>query len=79
MSIDDAVVLYVISAPFWPIFSNQENMTFDLVSLAFVLCSFLSLGLIIIPERKDKSVTENSCHRRHFFLSGGCELTGSSP
>ncbi|KAK3773398.1 hypothetical protein RRG08_014268 [Elysia crispata] len=45
-------VLYVISAPIWPIFSNQENMTFDLVSLAIVLCSFLSMGLIIILEEK---------------------------
>ncbi|KAK3773815.1 hypothetical protein RRG08_009763, partial [Elysia crispata] len=43
-------VLYVISAPIWLIFSDQENTTFELVSLAIVLCSFLSMGLIIIPE-----------------------------
>ncbi|KAK3768877.1 hypothetical protein RRG08_021885 [Elysia crispata] len=30
-------VLYVISAPISPIFSKQENTTFDLVSLAIVL------------------------------------------
>ncbi|KAK3735629.1 hypothetical protein RRG08_027925 [Elysia crispata] len=47
-------VLYVISAPIWPIFSNQENTTFDLVSLVIVLCSFLSMGLIIIPEQHPK-------------------------
>ncbi|KAK3773399.1 hypothetical protein RRG08_014268 [Elysia crispata] len=49
---NNSPVLYVISAPIWPIFSNQENMTFDLVSLAIVLCSFLSMGLIIILEEK---------------------------
>ena len=32
-------VLYVISAPISPIFSKQENRTFDLVSLAIVLCT----------------------------------------
>ena len=32
-------VLYVISAPISPIFSKQENTTFDLVSLAIVLCT----------------------------------------
>ncbi|KAK3698502.1 hypothetical protein RRG08_053469 [Elysia crispata] len=44
------MVLYVISAPIRPIFSDQENTTFELVSLAIVFCSFLSMGLIIIPE-----------------------------
>ncbi|KAK3768688.1 hypothetical protein RRG08_001845 [Elysia crispata] len=48
--INNVVVLYVISAPIWLIFSDQENTTFELVSLAIVLCSFLSMGLIIIPE-----------------------------
>ena len=43
-------MLYVIGAPIRPIFSNQENTTFELVSLAIVCCSFLSMGLIIIPE-----------------------------
>ncbi|KAK3803190.1 hypothetical protein RRG08_024103 [Elysia crispata] len=43
-------VLHVISAPIWPIFNDQENTAFELVSLAIVLCRFLSMGLIIIPE-----------------------------
>ncbi|KAK3698501.1 hypothetical protein RRG08_053469 [Elysia crispata] len=50
------MVLYVISAPIRPIFSDQENTTFELVSLAIVFCSFLSMGLIIIPERDGQMV-----------------------
>ncbi|KAK3792264.1 hypothetical protein RRG08_007343 [Elysia crispata] len=48
-------VLCVITAPISIIFSNQEKTTFDLVSLAIVLCSFLSMGLIIIPERNGQA------------------------
>ena len=40
----------VASAPISLIFSNQEKETFDLVSLAIVLCSFLSADLIIVQE-----------------------------
>ncbi|KAK3759627.1 hypothetical protein RRG08_008209 [Elysia crispata] len=43
-------MLFVITAPISLIFGNQENMTFDFVSLAIVLCSILSVGLIIVPE-----------------------------
>ncbi|KAK3739792.1 hypothetical protein RRG08_033939 [Elysia crispata] len=57
---NNSPVLYVISSPIWPIFSNQENTTFDLVSLAFVLCSFLSMGLIIIPETWKRNFMERS-------------------
>ncbi|KAK3787204.1 hypothetical protein RRG08_053314 [Elysia crispata] len=30
--------------------NNQENAPFDFTSLAIVLCSILSMGLMIIPE-----------------------------
>ncbi|KAK3748876.1 hypothetical protein RRG08_000550, partial [Elysia crispata] len=43
-------VLYVISANLSGPSSAMRNATFGLVSLAIVLCSFLSMGLIIIPE-----------------------------
>ncbi|KAK3752042.1 hypothetical protein RRG08_059510, partial [Elysia crispata] len=49
-------VLCIITAPISLIFSNQEKATFDLVSPAIVLCSFLSMGLIIIPERDGQMV-----------------------
>ncbi|KAK3768189.1 hypothetical protein RRG08_031726 [Elysia crispata] len=42
-------VLSVITTTISPIFSNQENATFDLVSIAILLCSFLSMGLIFVP------------------------------
>ncbi|KAK3782044.1 hypothetical protein RRG08_066442 [Elysia crispata] len=32
------------------IYDNQEKVTFDFVSLASMLCSFLSMGLIFVPE-----------------------------
>ncbi|KAK3793383.1 hypothetical protein RRG08_050224 [Elysia crispata] len=35
---------------------NNEKVTFDLVSLVIVLCGFLSMGLIIVPERDDQMV-----------------------
>ncbi|KAK3789006.1 hypothetical protein RRG08_045675, partial [Elysia crispata] len=46
-------VLCVITDPIALIFSKQEKATFDLVSLAIVLCSFLSAGLIIVTEMED--------------------------
>ncbi|KAK3803328.1 hypothetical protein RRG08_031554 [Elysia crispata] len=32
------------------IYHNQEKVTFDFVSLASMLCSFLSMGLVFVPE-----------------------------
>ncbi|KAK3769107.1 hypothetical protein RRG08_051567 [Elysia crispata] len=46
MSIYNVAVLCVNTTPF----SNQENTTFDFVSLAIALCSFMSMGLIIVLE-----------------------------
>ncbi|KAK3728690.1 hypothetical protein RRG08_041874 [Elysia crispata] len=53
MSIYNVVVLCVITAPISLIISNQENATFAFVSLAIVLCSFLSMGLIFVPKIKE--------------------------
>ncbi|KAK3801418.1 hypothetical protein RRG08_035169 [Elysia crispata] len=32
------------------IYHNQEKVTFDFVSLASMLCSFLSIDLVLVPE-----------------------------
>ncbi|GFS03758.1 metabotropic gamma-aminobutyric acid receptor [Elysia marginata] len=53
MSIYNVVVLCVITAPISLIISNQENATFAFVSLAILLCSFLSMGLIFVPKIKE--------------------------
>ncbi|KAH9514527.1 Gamma-aminobutyric acid type B receptor subunit 1 [Bulinus truncatus] len=50
MSIYNVVVLCVITAPISLIIGNQEDATFAFVSLAIVLCSFLSMGLIFVPK-----------------------------
>ena len=39
-----------ITDPVALVSSNQEKGTFDLISLAIVLCSFLSADLIIVQE-----------------------------
>ena len=43
-------MLCVITDPVALVSSNQEKVTFDLVSLVIVLCSFLSADLIIVQE-----------------------------
>ncbi|KAK3720465.1 hypothetical protein RRG08_058354 [Elysia crispata] len=53
MSIYNVVRLCIITAPISLIFGNQENMTFDFVSLTVALCSILSMSLIIVPEMKE--------------------------
>ncbi|KAK3716730.1 hypothetical protein RRG08_064671 [Elysia crispata] len=53
MSIYNVVRLCVITASISLIFGNQENLTFDFVCLAIVLCSILSMGLFIVPEMKE--------------------------
>ncbi|KAK7094949.1 hypothetical protein V1264_006423 [Littorina saxatilis] len=50
MSIYNVVVLCVITAPISLIIGNQQDATFAFVSLAIVLCSFLSMGLIFVPK-----------------------------
>jgi gamma-aminobutyric acid type B receptor len=40
----------VITAPISLIIGNQQDATFAFVSLAIVLCSFLSMGLIFVPK-----------------------------
>ncbi|XP_041370051.1 gamma-aminobutyric acid type B receptor subunit 1-like [Gigantopelta aegis] len=50
MSIYNVVVLCVITAPISLIISHQEDATFAFCSLAIVLCSFLSMGLIFAPK-----------------------------
>ncbi|XP_025112675.1 gamma-aminobutyric acid type B receptor subunit 1-like [Pomacea canaliculata] len=50
MSIYNVVVLCVITAPISLIIGNQQDATFAFVSLAIILCSFLSLGLIFVPK-----------------------------
>ncbi|KAK0053837.1 gamma-aminobutyric acid type B receptor subunit 1 [Biomphalaria pfeifferi] len=50
MSIYNVVVLCVITAPISLIIGNQEDATFAFVSLAIILCSFLSMGLIFVPK-----------------------------
>ncbi|KAK3795699.1 hypothetical protein RRG08_021995 [Elysia crispata] len=42
-----------ITDPVALVSSNQEKGTFDLISLAIVLCSFLSADLIIVQEMED--------------------------
>ncbi|KAK3728980.1 hypothetical protein RRG08_028178 [Elysia crispata] len=46
-------VLCFIIDPVALVSSNQEKATFDLFSLAIVLCSFLSADLIIVQEMED--------------------------
>ncbi|CAG5115625.1 unnamed protein product, partial [Candidula unifasciata] len=53
MSIYNVVVLCVITAPISLIIGNQEDATFAFVSLAIILCSFLSMGLIFVPKVKE--------------------------
>ena len=55
-------VLYVISAPISPIFSKQENTTFDLVSLAIVLCT-CPLWASSLFERYCYDVLIVVCHK----------------
>ncbi|KAK3769113.1 hypothetical protein RRG08_051573 [Elysia crispata] len=50
MSIYNVAVLCVNTTPF----SNQENTTFYFVSLAIALCSFMSMGLIIVLEMEHR-------------------------
>nr|KAG5700492.1 hypothetical protein BaRGS_013979 [Batillaria attramentaria] len=47
---DSRFVLCVITAPISLIIGNQQDATFAFVSLAIVLCSFLSMGLIFVPK-----------------------------
>ncbi|KAL8578950.1 hypothetical protein ACOMHN_001912 [Nucella lapillus] len=55
MSIYNVVVLCVITAPISLIIGNQQDATFAFVSLAIVLCSFLSMGLIFVPKMLELS------------------------
>ena len=55
-------VLYVISAPISFIFSKQENTTFDLVSLAIVLCT-CPLWASSLFERYCYDVLIVACHK----------------
>jgi hypothetical protein len=50
----------VITAPISLIIGNQQDATFAFVSLAIVLCSFLSMGLIFVPKVSINSVQFNS-------------------
>ncbi|KAK3778099.1 hypothetical protein RRG08_056420 [Elysia crispata] len=54
-------VLCVITDPIALISSNQEKATFDLVSLAIVLCSLLSVDPIIVSE---------ACKKKLWLLPG---------
>ncbi|CAE1247479.1 GABBR [Acanthosepion pharaonis] len=53
MSIYNVSVLCVITAPITLIINSQQDATFAFVSLAIVMCSFLSMGLIFGPKIVD--------------------------
>ncbi|CAI9738858.1 gamma-aminobutyric acid type B receptor subunit 1-like [Octopus vulgaris] len=53
MSIYNVVVLCVITAPITLIINSQQDATFAFMSLAIVMCSFLSMGLIFGPKIVD--------------------------
>ncbi|CAC5406902.1 GABBR [Mytilus coruscus] len=50
MSIYNVVVLCVITAPITLLINNQQDASFAFVSLAILLCSLLSTGLIFVPK-----------------------------
>ncbi|ESP00240.1 hypothetical protein LOTGIDRAFT_141127 [Lottia gigantea] len=50
MGIYNVVVMCVITAPITLIIGHQQDATFAFISLAIVLCSFLSMGLLFVPK-----------------------------
>ncbi|GFR21059.1 gamma-aminobutyric acid type B receptor subunit 1 [Trichonephila clavata] len=50
MSIYNVVVLCLITAPVTLVISSQTDATYAFVSLAIIVCSFLSMALIFIPK-----------------------------
>ncbi|KAK6195470.1 hypothetical protein SNE40_000895 [Patella caerulea] len=50
MGIYNVVVMCVITAPITLIIGNQQDASFAFISLAIILCSFLSMGLLFVPK-----------------------------
>ncbi|CAL1292362.1 unnamed protein product [Larinioides sclopetarius] len=50
MSIYNVVVLCLITAPVTLVISSQTDATYAFVSLAIIVCSFLSMALIFVPK-----------------------------
>ncbi|GIY71824.1 putative GABAB receptor [Caerostris extrusa] len=50
MSIYNVVILCLITAPVTLVINSQTDATYAFVSLAIIMCSFLSMALIFVPK-----------------------------